>query len=365
MTREVVRTKQSQVLLLAGSGTLGWDQVGANLVEKGDKALVLHTGYFGDGFAEWYVLQPSFFGLHKLMRFRRSLKTYGAQIDMIKASLGGTVKIADVERALKSQKYKLITITHVDTSTGVLSDAEAIAACVRRVSPDTLIILDAVCSLASEDVHMDSWRLDIILSASQKGLGAPPGLSILIASPRAISTWETRQARGVPSGSFYSSWGKWLPIMRAYDSGKPAYFGTPAVNLVRAYHASLAEITKGPVGFEERLALHKKASDKVKRAAERLGMAQVATDPNRRAHGMTAVYVPQHQGLTAADVLPLVGKRGVVMAGGLVAEIKDRYIRVGHMGWSVVGDEGRDIDYIVKALEEAVGEARAAVSARL
>lgn len=69
MTREVVRTKQSQVLLLAGSGTLGWDQVGANLVEKGDKALVLHTGYFGDGFAEWYVLQRSLFGLHKLIRF--------------------------------------------------------------------------------------------------------------------------------------------------------------------------------------------------------------------------------------------------------------------------------------------------------
>ncbi|KAJ3515988.1 hypothetical protein NLJ89_g1415 [Agrocybe chaxingu] len=333
---QVVRTSHagSQAFILAGSGTLGWDQVGANLIEKGDNALVLHTGYFGDG-------------------FRDCLQTYGAKVDVVHSPLGGTVRIEDVKRALRNKQYKLVTITHVDTSTSVLSDAQAISECVRRVSPNTLIVLDAVCSLASEDVRTDDWGLDIVLSASQKGLGAPPGLSILVASSRAIGVWEERERRGVKSGSYYSSWEKWLPIMRAYDQGKPAYFGTPAVNLLRAYHASLLEITQGQISLDERLALHKQASGRVKAAAERLGMVQVAKETKGRAHGMTALYVPPGSGLMAADVLPLVGKRGVVMAGGLVAEIKERYIRVGRYGLECLVEEG--VVVMVEVVEEGVG----------
>jgi len=55
MTREVLLTKDAQPFLISGSGTLGWDQVSANLVESGNDVLVLHSGYFGGGFAAWYV----------------------------------------------------------------------------------------------------------------------------------------------------------------------------------------------------------------------------------------------------------------------------------------------------------------------
>ena len=147
--------------------------------------------------------------------------------------------------------------------------------------------------------------------------------------------------------------------MRAYDQNKPAYFGTPAVNLVTAYHASLREIVQGPISLSTRLSMHIAASDLVKRTAEALGMVQVAREPKGRAHGMTALYVPEIPGvpLTAADILVQVGKRNVVMAGGLVAEIKDRYIRIGHMGWSVVGEEGKDIRTILQVLEDSVKSA--------
>jgi alanine-glyoxylate transaminase/serine-glyoxylate transaminase/serine-pyruvate transaminase len=86
---------------------------------------------------------------------------------------------------------------------GVLSKVEEIAAIVRRISPDTLVrflptkyffrplintqvIVDAVCSVASEEIRFDNWDLDVVLSAGQKGLGTPPGLSILVASQRAL-----------------------------------------------------------------------------------------------------------------------------------------------------------------------------------
>ena len=60
------------------------------------------------------------------------------------------------------------------------------AEAVNRISPETLVVLDAVCAVASEDIQMDSWGIDVVISASQKGLGAPPGLSVLIASQKAM-----------------------------------------------------------------------------------------------------------------------------------------------------------------------------------
>lgn len=141
-------------------------------------------------------------------QFIYSLETYGATVTQLKAPVGGTVPLDSVAAALQEKSYKLLTFTHVDTSTGVLSDAARIAETVRRVSPNTLIVMDAVCSVASEEIRFDDWGLDVVLTASQKGLGTPPGLSVLAASKRAVGAWEDRKKRGVREGSYYASWGK-------------------------------------------------------------------------------------------------------------------------------------------------------------
>lgn len=74
----------------------------------------------------------------------------------------------------------------VDTSTGVLSPAERFSKIIKEHSPDSLIVLDAVCSVASEEIRFDDWGIDVVISATQKGLGVPPGLSVVMASGRAI-----------------------------------------------------------------------------------------------------------------------------------------------------------------------------------
>jgi alanine-glyoxylate transaminase/serine-glyoxylate transaminase/serine-pyruvate transaminase len=99
MTRQVVCSTDGQPFLISGSGTLGWDQVSSNLIEPGEKALVLHTGYFGDSFQE-------------------CLQTYGAQVTQLKAEIGGVVSETLIEEALQATDYKLVVFTHVDTSTG-------------------------------------------------------------------------------------------------------------------------------------------------------------------------------------------------------------------------------------------------------
>lgn len=89
-----------------------------------------------------------------------------------------------------------------------MSDIKTIAQTVKSISPETLVIVDGVCSVGSEEIRFDSWGLDIIISGSQKGLGVPPGLSIVVASQQAINVYKTRKT---PAVSYYSNWNKWLP----------------------------------------------------------------------------------------------------------------------------------------------------------
>ncbi|KAK0446670.1 alanine-glyoxylate transaminase [Armillaria borealis] len=330
MTRDVVFSAEGQPFLISGSGTLGWDQVAANLIEPGEDVLVLHSGYFGDSFAD-------------------CIEAYGGKATQLKAEIGAAVSQSEIEKALKAKNYKVVTFTHVDTSTGVLSDAKAIVETVRRVSPDALVVMDAVCSVASEEILMDEWDLDVVLTASQKGLGTPPGLSILIASKRAIQKFESRKT---PVTSYYASWKKWLPIMKAYESGSAAYFATPPVNLIYAYHASLSQITKSKPSLPERFKLHKEVSQRIKGVAADLGIKQVPTDPAYAANGMTALYFPT--GVSAADIIGPLNQKGIVVAGGLHTAIKDKYFRIGHMGVTVVDAERGDVDKVVTSLQDVL-----------
>lgn len=326
MTRDVVFTQSGQPFIIAGSGTLGWDEVASNLVEPGENALVLHSGYFGDSFAD-------------------CLETYGAKVTQIKAPVGEAVKMDQLKAALQEKKYKIVTVTHVDTSTGVLSDVKAVAQTVKEVSPDTLVIVDGVCSVASEEIKFDDWGLDVVLTASQKGLGTPPGLSILVASTRAIQVFEQRKA---PATSYYASWKRWLPIMKAYEAGTAAYFATPPVNLINAFYTSLKTITRSSMTVDERIKLHREASKRVKDAVSKLGLKQVATDPAFAANGMTAVYFPE--GVTAPQVIPELLQQSIIVAGGLHKDIKDKYFRIGHMGVTAVDPSRGDIDKVIKGL---------------
>lgn len=104
----------------------------------------------------------------------------------------------------------MCTLTHVclSFSTGVLSDIKSVAEIVKANSPETLVVVDGVCSVGSEEIRFDEWNLDVVITGSQKGLGVPPGLSIVIASPHAIEVFKSRKT---PVPSYYSNWNKWIP----------------------------------------------------------------------------------------------------------------------------------------------------------
>lgn len=178
MLRQLMQTSDpsSQPVVISGSGTLGWDLVAANLVEKGEDVLVLHTGYFADSFADCF-------------------ETYGVSATQLKAPIGERPQLLEIEKSLKEKHYKIITVTHVDTSTGVLSEVEALSELVHRISPDTLVIVDGVCSVGCEDIQFDKWGIDVVLTASQKAIGAPAGLCISMFSGRAVQRFKDRRSR--------------------------------------------------------------------------------------------------------------------------------------------------------------------------
>jgi len=193
MLRKLFQTSDSasQPFVLSGSGTLGWDLVAANLVEPGEDVLVLGSGYFSDGFAD-------------------CLKIYGANVTELKAAPGHKPQLPEIEKALGEKQYKAITVTHVDTSTGVLSELKNLSALVHKVSPDTLIIVDGVCSVACEEIEFDGWKLDGVVTASQKAIGCPAGLSISMFSGRAMKAFQNRKT---PPASYFASMKNWTHSM--------------------------------------------------------------------------------------------------------------------------------------------------------
>ena len=308
--REVWLCPSGQPFVVAGSGTLAMDMAAANLVEPGDKTLVLSTGYFGDRYAEL-------------------LSRYGAEVTVLRAPLGGIIDLGEVEAALRKERYKLMTITHVDTSTGVRMDPQPLGRLGQEYG--VLTVLDGVCSVGGEELRQEEWGIDVALTASQKAIGVPPGLALLVAGPRAIAAWR---ARKTPVGNYYADWGNWLPIMEAYEARRPSYFGTPPVNLICALNVSLGQILAE--GMEARFARHRKLGEACKAAIHALGMSQVPVDPAYAAATLSAPYYPE--GITGPELLPKVKAAGAILAGGLHPEIKARYFRIGHMGATKPGD---------------------------
>ncbi len=320
--RTVFGSPSGQPFVVAGSGTLAMDMAAANLVERGDAALVVNTGYFSD-------------------RFGAILERYGASVTHVRAPAVGDVPgLDEVERTLKAGSYKVMTITHVDTSTAVRVDVRAMAALGR--AHGALVIVDGVCSVAGEALLQDEWGIDLALTASQKALGVPPGLAVLVAGQRALERFHSRKT---PVGSYYSDWSEWLPIMKAYEQRKPSYFGTPPVNLVWALDVSLGQIIEE--GMIRRVDRHRRLSAAFKDAASAMGFRQVPTGPLHAADTLTALYYPEG---VDAGILGRIGQFGVIVAGGLHPEIRARYFRVGHMG--AVNES--DILTVVGALESAL-----------
>lgn len=330
MMRELWKSgPNAQPFIVSGSGTLAMEMAVVNLIEPGDTVLQVNTGYFSDRMAEMLV--------------RR-----GAQVDHVSSELCDAPTASQIEAAASAKPYKAIFATHVDTSTGVRVDAAAIARIAREQG--ALSVFDGVCATAAEQFEMEKWGADVYLTASQKAIGLPPGLALLVASERAMATRQTLTTP-VPMSLDLQ---QWLPIMSAYEARGKSYFATPATNMLLALQVSLKEILESRhddrEGVDAAVARHQHVADAMRAAWDALGLELLPIRRELAANTLSAIRYPA--GVDGATLLGEIKARGVVVAGGLHPKLKTKYFRVGHMG-DVTTRRERLLD-VVDAIQEAL-----------
>jgi len=329
--REVWRADAaSQPFIVAGSGTLAMDTVAANLMAPGERAVVVKTGYFSD-------------------RMVTILLRWGVEVVEVSSVVGGAPPAVEVQKALeRSGRVRALFATHVDTSTGVRLDPEPLCRLAREAG--VLSVIDGVCATAGERFAMADWGADVYFTASQKAIGLPPGLALMVASERALAARAARPGTPPP---LFLDWDSWLPIHRAYEERKPSYFATPATSLVMALETGLGEILDE--GIEARVETHARAAAAMRSAWRALDLRPVPRSEALTANTLSALNVPA--GIDPA-IPARVAAHGVTIAGGLHPAIKNSSFRVGHMGYAVTRPDflRRTVEAVAVALREAGAE---------
>ena len=323
--------RDAQPLVFSGSGTFAMDMAISNLIGPEGKALVVSTGYFGH-------------------RMASMLKARGVEVTLLGAPVGEAPDPEAINKALLDDpKITLATVTHVDTSTGVRLDLQETLRVIRNSG--AISVVDGVCSVGGETLDMLDWGAGVVLTASQKALGTPPGLGLMVMAPWALSA---RDRLAVPPPMSFD-WRHWVPIMSAYEDQQPSYFGTPATSLICALERALQGIasfggaTTESEGLYAWLCGHELAAAGMRRAFDVLGLRSVPTSDALCANTLSALYYPDGVG---PELLAAIQERGVVVAGGLHPEIKAKTFRVGHMG--VTAQRKADLERAVRAIGEGL-----------
>lgn len=301
--RALCKTTTGQPFIVAGGGTLSMEMGVVNLVGPGEKLLVISHGYFGD-------------------RFVDLANSFGIQVDVLRSEWGKAIPPQELAKKLAANTYAAVTVTHVDTSTGTISPVPAYAELLR--GRGEMFILDGVCATGGIDERFDEWGLDVLLTAPQKAIGAPPGVALCLFSERAM---ERRRARAsVPA--YYADILRWLPIMQ--DPGK--YYSTPCVNEIMALAEAFRMINRE--GLDARFSRHAKIALAVRAGLGALGLT-VFTAAESRADTLSVILLP-----VGVEDLPFrtgMASRGIIVAGGL-GPIAGKAFRLGHMGNIAAGE---------------------------
>jgi aspartate aminotransferase-like enzyme len=287
----------------------------ANLLSRGDKAIVIRSGKFGE-------------------RWGEICTAYGIEVIPIDVTWGNSVEPHTVESALAEHSdVAAVFATLCETSTGVLHDIEALARLTRTRS--TLLVVDAVSALGADDLQMDNWGVDVVVSCSQKGLMTPPGLAFAALNQRA---WDAVKHSDLPK--YY------LDYRKAYESGLEGSVPyTPAVTLLTALQHALNRIYAE--GIHNTIARHNHLALATRSAIKALGLPLFAASP---ANTLTAIRLPEEiDGKALINLMR--DKYGITYAGGQ-SQLSGKIVRIAHLGWM----NENDVIVAISAFERGLVE---------
>lgn len=306
---------ENPVLIFASSGTGAMESAVANLLSRGDRAVVIRSGKFGE-------------------RWGEICEAWGVEFTPVDVEWGKAVDPKDVAAALAATDgAKAVFATHCETSTGVLHPVEELA----KVTADSeaVLVVDAVSSLGGVPLRTDEWGVDVVVAGSQKAIMLPPGLAFCSVSEKA-----RRLAEKSTSPRYYFDWRAALK-----SHAKSDFPWTPAVNLMFSLRESLRMILEE--GLENVFARHARLGRAVRAAVTALGLELFAQVP---ADVVTAVKVPE--GIDGgALVKRLRDEQGITVAGGQ-AHLKGKIFRIATMGFA----DTYDVPVAIAGLEVVLSQ---------
>jgi alanine-glyoxylate transaminase/serine-glyoxylate transaminase/serine-pyruvate transaminase len=318
LARYAFKNQRGVQFVYTGSGTIGMESSVVSLVSHGDRTLTLVNGYFG----------------HRMLLLNQ---VHGAKADSMEFGDGRAADPDSLRNRLRKNRYKVVFITHVDTSSSVLNPVrELVDECARA---GVLSVVDSVCGIGGEPLDFDRLGADVVFTASQKAIAGAPGAVLLAASDRAMDFMERRKA---PIESYYMNLLRWKPVM---DDPK-MYLATPATQVLLALREALLELKAE--GIEDRWARHRRLGEATQAKVEEWGQRFVAEE-GHRADTVTAFWVEDGK---AGPIQKTLEAEHRVMVSRGVYDDKDRMIRIGHFGILTPDTLGRALG----SLEEVMAE---------
>lgn len=293
--QQVFQTKE-QILLSTSSGSGIMEGAVRSFTDKG--VAVFSVGAFGK---RWYEMAVS----------------NGVNADLFAVPQGSPTLPEAVEAALATGKYDTFTVTHNETSSGVMNPVEAIAE-VRRRYPDVLWLVDAVSSMGGAPIAVDELGIDCCITSTQKALALPPGMAVCSVTKRAVE-----RGRGVKNRGFY------FDMVQLYDfifKKDHQYPSTPTLSHMFALDVQLDMMLEA--GLENYWARHK-ANMELTRAWGRKHFELLVDD---KYASRTVTVIRNTRDLSIGDLNKALGERGYQIANGY-GELKDKTFRIAHMGW--------------------------------
>ena len=286
LLRATYRASGGLVLPLQATGTSGMETGLVSLLEPGDTAIVGVSGYFG-------------------RRIVEIARRCGANVVEVEADWGEHVpNDALVEALDQHPDARLLAVVHAETSTGVEHPIAELGAAMR--GRDTLLMADCVTSLGGVELDFDGWGIDYAYSCTQKCLGAPPGMSPVAVSERAM---ERVRARETPL-----PWAFDLTLLERYWVERPAvYHHTAPILHIYALHEALRQVTAE--GLEARWQRHTEAGRALQSGLIERGFELLA-EPEHQLGPLTAPRVPEGVDAKAVQTAMLVD-HGIEIGGGL------------------------------------------------
>ena len=317
MLRLVFQTKNRVTIPISGTGTAGMEASFANFVEPGDTVIIGVNGYFSNRMVE--------------MAYR-----LGAEVIRVEAEWGRIVEPERLVRALKDNpEAKILAIVHAETSTGVEEPlAELGEACAET---GALFLVDAVTSLGGMEVKVDEWKIDVCYSATQKCLGAPPGLAPLTVSEKAMHVLQSRKTK-------VSSWYLDLDLLMRYWGNDRVYHHTTPVTMLYALYEALRMVLEE--GLEARFERHRALARILSQRLMTLGFTYFSQE---------GYHLPTlHATLPPKGMDVELGRKRLLQeynieVGGGLGLAKGKIWRIGLMGESATRE---NVEYLSAALDD-------------